>query len=852
MLQAQNGSTAIFHFERPRITNLFMKAAKYPLIVACAGGGYGKTSAIHDFAEKYQAMTAWIQFSERDNIGARFWETFIHTLTQVDSPLAKAASKLSFPDTREKINQYLLLLRGHLEMKRRIIVMDDFHFIKEPSVLRFLEDCVFHKLLPETSVILASRSTPRINIAGFESRNMLFTISENDLCFTENELAQYFHQLNISPGPENLREIMQDTKGWAFAINIIARSYQKAPGYNGYLRDAMKNSIFRLMESEIWIGISKDLKNFLIRLSLIDHLSFDLIFLLAGKNKNLVESMEKQSAYVHRDNYINAYLIHPLFLEFLAAKQDLLSEEQKTETYKIAALWCNKNGFKADALSYHEKTGDYSSIVAVLLELPVQIPSDISQYAATIFERAPAQMFDTVEYLAVMHLRVLMCQGLWQKAAELAEYYEAKYLKLPEEDPFRKRTLSSLYYTWAFLRGLMCLMDDRYDFDLYFEKFCNCISKPAQPGNFGNRNPGAWINCTGTSRKGAPEEYIAALSRSIAHLSHCFGGFKTGTEELARGELKLFQGDINAAESFIVRALDRSKESKQFDVIHRALFYMLRIAVSQGDYQKAERALRDMKALLDYSEYSNRYINYDIFLSWYYYILGLPEKISDWLKESFSPYGHAGFVENFTNQIKARYCYVTRSYPQLLSYIEEMKTRESFLFGRVEMLAIEACVYYKMKDKSKAFCILLEAYNTALPNGLFMPFIELGKDMRTLTAAALKESSVYKENAGSSGSVIPSPWLENINRKAASYAKRQSHFTSEYKRINGIIDDSAISPRESDVLLDLSHGLSRQEIAASRGLSINTVKMIVKNIYSKLGAESLVSLIRIATERNLI
>jgi len=834
-------SSTVFHFERPRLNDLFAKAVTYPVIVVCAGAGYGKTSAVHDFTEKHQALTAWIQLSERDNVGARFWETFFHTLTQVEPPLAKAVSNLSFPDTRDKIAQYLHLLRGHLEMKQRIIVMDDFHFIEEPSVLRFLEECVFNKLLPGTSVILASRSTPHINIAGFESRDMLFNISETDLCFTESELAQYFRQLGISSEPANQHEIMQDTKGWAFAINIVARSYQKAPGYSGYLRNAMKTNIFRLMETEIWDGISEDLQNFLIRLSLIDHLSLDLISLLAEKNKNLVAGMEKQSAYVQRDNYINAYIIHPLFLEFLTTKQEFLSEEQKNETYRIAAFWCNKNGFKVDALSYYEKTGDYPSIVAVLRELPAQIPSDIAQYAATIFERAPAQAFDTVEDLAVMHLRVLMFQGLWQESITLAEYYETKYLKLPEDDPFRKRTLGSLYYSWAFLRGIMCVTNDLYDFDQYIEKFCNVISEPVHPGKFGNNNPGPWINCAGSARKGAPEEFIEALGRSIAHLSHRFGGLKTGTEELARGELKFFQGDMRTAESFITRALDRSRESKQFDVIHRAFFYILRISVSQGDYPKAERAIRDMKALLDNNEYSNRFINNDIFLSWYYYILGLPEKISDWLKENFSPYDHTGFIENFANQIKARFCYMTRDYPPLLSYIEGMKTRESFLFGRVEMLAMEACVRYKMKDKQRAFAVLLESYNTALPNGLYMPFIELGKDMRTLTAAAQKESGD-----------IPCSWLENINRKAASYAKHQGHVAAEYKRINGIADNSPLSTREAEVLFDLSHGLSRTEIAASRGLSINTVKMVINNVYSKLGAENLASLIRIAVERKLI
>jgi LuxR family maltose regulon positive regulatory protein len=216
--------------------------------------------------------------------------------------------------------------------------------------------------------------------------------------------------------------------------------------------------------------------------------------------------------------------------------------------------------------------------------------------------------------------------------------------------------------------------------------------------------------------------------------------------------------------------------------------------------------------------------------------------MADWLKENFTPYAHAAFIENSGNQVKARYYFLTRDYPPLLSYIHEMKQRESYLFGRLEMLAIEACVHYKMKDKVAAFAVLQEAYEAASPNEIVMPFIELGKDMRTLTSAALKESKCP----------IPKPWLENIYRKSASYAKHQAHVAAEFGQTHRITGNIPISPREADILADLSHGLSRAEIAANRNLSVNTVKMVIGNIYSKLGAENLADLIRIATERKMI
>jgi LuxR family maltose regulon positive regulatory protein len=840
-LQASDDSRAFFHFKRLRLNNLFKKAVKYPLVLVCAGAGYGKTSAVHDFVEEYKAATVWIQLSERDNVGARFWENYIHSMMPLNAHMARVTTELGFPDTKEKLKQYLILLQKYLEVKRRIIIMDDFHCIENPVVIRFMEEYIMGKQPPGTSFFLISRSIPRINTAGLISRGRLFNIGEDDLKFTGNELAQYFREINILLQPDSLREIMEDTNGWAFATNLIARSYQKAPGYDGYLRKAMKMDIFQLMETEIWKGISKKLQTFLICLSLVDHLSVDLITILAGGNKNLIAELEKQNAYIHRDAYINAYLIHPLFLEFLKTKQETLTEEQKRKTYTIAGDWCSRNSFNIDALSYFEKIRDYKSIVSILYKLPIQIPVDIARYAAAIFDRAPEKAFDTVLSLAIMHIRSYLSQGLWDKSMELAEHYEARFLKFPENKVFRKHTLGGIYYWWAMARTQICLTDDNYDFDIYFKKYINCISRLLDPPPLFIHTPGPWIIFVGTSRKGAPEECIAALGRTASCMSQNLNGRMMGEDELAWGELKFYRGDMRASEAFIIHSLELAREKGQFEIVHRALFYALRIAVSQGNYARAEQALKDMKVQLRENEYPNRFINYDISLSWYCFILGVHDKVPDWLKENFSTYGHAGFIENFGNQMKARFFYMARNYPPLLSYIQQMKQRESYLFGRVEMLAMEACVHYKMKEKKKAFAILRDAYKTALPNDIIMPFIELGKDMRTLTRVALKE-----------GVKIPKPWLENINRKSALYAKHQGSVIAEYRRANGIENGICFTPRELETIIDLCHGLSRAEIAANHRISINTVKMVIGNIYSKLGTKNLADLIHIATERKII
>ena len=75
----------------------------------------------------------------------------------------------------------------------------------------------------------------------------------------------------------------------------------------------------------------------------------------------------------------------------------------------------------------------------------------------------------------------------------------------------------------------------------------------------------------------------------------CIWAFGICILQPAAGELKFYQGDLRAAECLIVAAEGQAREQRQFDVLHRTLFYAMRIAVSQGNYKKAEVALRNME-----------------------------------------------------------------------------------------------------------------------------------------------------------------------------------------------------------------------------------------------------------------
>ena len=784
---------------RPRINALLEKAAQKPLTIVCAGAGYGKSWAVRDFAAASGPQARWLQLSASDNA-----PELINTLTENGGP-----------------------------EHRRLTVLDDFHLITEPSILRFIE-AEAASLPKKRAFILICREYPRINIAGLQAGGNISFIHETDLAFTENELSLYFQKRGLTVSPQGVHDVTRDIGGWPLALKLAAESLDRAQDYSGQTAGALRNNIFTLMERQAFAPASEKLQRFLARVSLLAQFPAGLLAALAGGDESLLAEFRRQNAYIRYDPFTDAYLIQPLFLGFLRARQDILTEEEKNGTYVAAAEWCRQHDLLADALEYCEKTGDYGTVTAILTARVGSMPQSLALCAAGIFERMPGETPGRVGFLAAVHLYVLIRLGRWRQFTDLAPRYGQIFSEMQEDNVLRDHTLAGICYFRGVARAYMSTIDDRYDFDAYYAKAAEYLMKTprALPAVF-SVSPGAWAGMSGAVRVGAPHEYTEAAARQVKCLYLTMGGV-LGYDNLCRGELAFYQDDIQTAEGEFVRALNYAQKNDRHEFADKANFYLMRIAALQGRRTEAEQALNHIAA-------NENFIIHDIAAGWYHSFLRQPENIPDWLKGAFEPYAHPNFIENFGNQIKARFHFMAKNFAPLLTYIDEMKSRESVLYGRVELLATEACARYLTRDTAAAFEALRGAYEAASPNEIIMPFIELGKDMRTLTLAAMRGA----------GCGVPEEWLELINKKAHLYAKYQAIIISDAANGAGG-EDIALSPREAAILHDLYAGLSRTDIATKQELSVNTVNMNIRHIYTKLHAKNIADIIRIAAERKLV
>ena len=857
------------YLERPRLNAMLREAINYPLIIVCAGSGYGKTHAVHSFIKEYRTLTTWLEISERDNNATRFWESYTSKVSLLWPDVGARLLEIGFPETAEAFLKYDVLRREVAMLPgKHIRVFDDIHLLNNPAVIRFFERSA-NSTPPDQTLILITRTMPDINMIGMIMRGKVFTIQEDALCFTEDEIQKYYTKLKLRVTNENIRNIHNDTQGWALAVNLIGSSMGKDRRYERYALDAMKKNIFRFIEAEISLTVSESLLRFLLRISLIDHLTSGLIKILADDD-SLIEEMEKLNAYIRYDFSMDTYMIHHLLRDYLRKMQEqILADDERRETYQAAGEWCEGRGYHMDAFSYYEKSGDYDAITRNVATLNVQIAPDMARYALEIFERAPEEVKFWNPLYPSMLLKLKINLGQFDEASAIAEKYANDYGSRPES-PGKNKALTAIYGFWGLLRMIMSTYTDNYDFVAYYKKIPEYFYKsPFRPiGQYKAITSSAWASHVGTNRPGAMEEFIAAISCSIPYVSKILNGYYDGFEELVRGELCYFRGEYMEAEQYLSQAIDRARAYDQYVTQNRSLVYLMQIAVIRGDFASANMNYREMEALLNEKFYSSRYTMYDIGSAFYLIAMGQPENIPEWLKSDFSPYAYPSFLENYANRVKVRYHYETRKYETLLQYIENDLEKQTILFGRIEHKAAQVMCLYKLRRRSEAIAKLAETFELAEWNNIITPFIRYGKDMHAFVSSILKDYTIFGDEPNDATACdtncdtncvticetcpIPRMWLEDISSRSSIFAKRKAKVISEYRLANNLEDNTELTEREIAILKDLADGHSRIEIAANRNIQINTVKIAINSIYEKLYAANLPEAIHAAVDRKII
>jgi len=849
------GSNLIARYmHRPRLNKILDRATRCKLVYVIAGTGYGKTKAVSSYMhEQEDTYVGWMQLTDSDNIGSRYWEGFTHTVAAHNRSLANKLREFGFPETSTRFRQLGEIIKdSQSNYKKAFLVFDDFHLIHSKEVLAFTERCV-NMRIPGLCVVVISRKEPEINVISMVSKGEVDVITEEDLQFTDTEAADFFIQCGIPLSAQYLSKLMEASKGWALALNMLSSILSRMPNNFDYALGSMMQNIFKFLETEVWEKFPENIQKSIIKLSLLSELPV-VPMQNFHEESEFLQNTPELSPFIWISRFTDSLKIHPLYLEFLQSKLDILSDDEKTEVYFRAAQWCCENAFYMDAVAYYAKMRHFESINQTFFTYPFKLPRDVSEYFLNILENIePDESEKNDEHLLV--LKSFFVPLLMVGAGRYEEAHARSMSVIKEweqaDNPIAIMLLYSSYSNLAYIDMYNCTITHKYNSPEHLKKSVEYFKRSAIVPQEG---ADAFINadirsfaCLVGEGGGMQEleQFLEAARQTALYNEETHFGVYAGYDDLVACEYAFFKNQPDIARHHAHNAIIKAQDKKQHTVSALAEKYLLRIAGQEGDAHLAKEILKNMRSYLDNDGFWNRQLYYDLYTGAFYASIGVLEPIPRWLVLDEEEVMSAIEMPARELIVSAAYYIASKKYQQALTLLNSTYPREPnerFLFGEIRISMMTAVALIRTGDTPGALAAFEKAYKMSVDGVFEMFFVELGRELYPLVAAALDSDDC----------IIPSQWLIAIKRKASIYAKKVAVVAGAIRRALNLQEAAALSERELEVLNDLYHGLSREEIAEKRYLSINTVKKTLQSIYIKLDAGNNVDAIRVALEMKLI
>ena len=173
--------------QRPRISELLAGGTRWnPLTIVTGPPGTGKTMALTLWAAAENKPVAWVALDRYDNRPASFWSYVVAALRRSGTVIPEALSA----DAQEQVSDHVFLLWLVSALAGQdlpvILVLDDFHVITEPKVLKGL-DFVLRNVGPGLRVVVSSRTDPALRLYRYRLAGELAEIRARDLAFNVAE-----------------------------------------------------------------------------------------------------------------------------------------------------------------------------------------------------------------------------------------------------------------------------------------------------------------------------------------------------------------------------------------------------------------------------------------------------------------------------------------------------------------------------------------------------------------------------------------------------------------------------------------------------------------------------------------
>jgi LuxR family maltose regulon positive regulatory protein len=835
----------------------------------------------------------WLSLDEADNALARFLVYFTTSLKRIpgtNSAIGDGALEMLQSSRLPPVETILTALLNEISAAphKIILVLDDYHLIEIQPIHDALSFLLEHSP-SQLHLVIATREDPLIPLARLRARCQMTELRAADLRFTPFETAEFLNQImGLGLTTQDVIALESRTEGWITGLQLAAVSLQGQRDKSKLIRTFTGSHRFVLdyLVEDVLNRQPKNLQDFLMQTSVLKRLSGSLCDALTGQDDGqaTLELLERANLFiVALDNERHWYRYHHLFADLLYQRLNHTHTDQQPLLHLRASEWYEHNGFTEQAIEHSVLAEDFDR-AAVLAE-KVWPEMHMNYQGITWLEwvkAIPQALVRTRPILSMGYGWSLIDVGDLEAAESHlsdAERLLASPTKMDNpgtnlipNDITSEKGLQSLSASLANARAYLThALGDVSATEKYAQKALDLLPE----GEYFERSLSDILRGFAYWSSGDLDSAYLAISDSISNMQILdkFLFIISFTSYLA--DVMVAQGQLNRAKIACLKLIDAANALagpvfQEISVIHLGL---CEIYHEQGDSESARRhlqiaeqmgrspafppwyrhwvfshvrillAARDFdavfKILIEADRYYYRHPIPDIhplraLIARAQLLSGrLPEALQ-WVHErrlslegdfSFlSEYEHLTLFRILITQYRnvkddALISDTSHLLERLLNNAQNNRRKGSV----IEILLLQALTHEARDDLFQALTPLEKALKLAEPEGYQQLFVDEGPPMAHLLYEALSHK-------------ISTNYVNRLLSVFPIHAPEQNNPPAPQKSELQWIEP--LSDRELEVLKLMAKGLTNQVIATRLYLSLNTIKVHTRNIYSKMGVNN--------------
>ncbi|MGI6153392.1 MAG: LuxR C-terminal-related transcriptional regulator [Christensenellaceae bacterium] len=826
---------------RSEISEKLDKGLQSSLLLVTAGTGYGKSYNVAHHVKNLDCRLIWMRLNRLDRIAPRFWDRFVHAASLEVPEIVKDIKQIGFPDTLARFDSFLrTFIRETFAGRKVVLVVDNYHSIYGS------ESALFFEYLAEANVdnfclLLISEVKTDLEIIERRAADDVCVIDTQDLAFSLEETQELFKLHGADLSVSRLKHIHAHTEGWPVAIDLLATNYHQA--VSDEIRAEMNASaVSRIFEHEMYGGYVSKVQDALIKASLLNEFSLG-IFKELGFDIEEIYGVINKNQFIKPSGMNQMYTFQNMYREFLQEKALLIPTHEIEALYMAAGDWFMNQDMIPDAIEAYGKCGNHEKLLEAICRYPVTINRNLADFILEHLKMLPKSMIDEnpiVEYLVAA---VYLNNADIQKAHTLLTELEQKFS--PKKDEKSRAALGEVYISLA----AIALIENRVDFVEYYKKACSCLPNGS---NIQKKNMMMIGACNtimvAENKEGALQEYEALMFEAEPYIEHVMNGGGRGLANLFAADAAYYTFDLDRATEQAYQCIYKAREHEQHDIVLDAYGVLAKTAMMRGQYDVLMKQMDEINQYYEQHDLLAMHEMRDMMNGWFYAKMGDCAKVSPWIRQGrFNDFEHTPIMMGYEKLVDATCFAFEEKYDEMIALLGRMHVffvKRGLWTFQLYTEIMMAFGYMRLGQEETSIFWLYHAYEMSYKNKVILPFIELGNQMRTLVNLARRQKK-YSFNE---------EWLDQLYQKSSSYAKRHAVLRKEYYKNKRNEADCSVqlSRREAEVLNCLSRGFTRDEIADTLDISINTVKSTMQRLYNKLGAINRADAVRIAASMGMI